>query len=212
MLRIIFSLLIILPLFSCDSFDSFRDGASNDAAEAVVDETFLLAVNALDYIDPDLTAFTAEPQEGSSLTTLATFKIDRAGQCVEPTLSSISGDEFTVPTPTGGTGSCEGLAQNVDGVLRVELDCFSYRVAAGDVTIDGIIQYQMTQVSEDVQQFEIRSENPLGLDYDGDNCSGFLNYLGVVDQTQDKPYSVTGCITLQLCGPTWSVSGAEANL
>ena len=204
--------LVLLSLTACNSFNSFRDNSGSDAADAVVDETVLLAVTSLQYVNPSLTAFTVVLQQEDVSATLAAFKASRTGQCVEPTLPTVSGNAFTVPTPSGGSGSCDGQAELINGKLWVELDCTAYRVATGDVTIDGIVQYQWTQVSSDVQQFDIRSENPLGLDYNGDDCSGFLNYLGAIDNAQDKPYSVSGCVTLTRCGPTWSVSGQDANL
>ena len=210
--QLLLILAVLMPLTACSSFDSFRDDSYSDAADAVVDETFLLAVTSLQYVDPNLTAFTVAPLAEAPGTSPAAFKISRAGQCVEPTLLNVSGNAFTVPTPAGGSGSCDGMAELIDGSLWVELDCFDYRVATGDVTVDGLVQYHWTQVSADVQQFDIRSENPLGLDVNGDNCSGFLNYLGVVDNSNDKPFSVTGCVTLTLCGPTWNVSGEEADL
>lgn len=203
---------VLLPLWACSSFDSFRGDQRNDAAEAVTDETFLLVVNSLQYVDPGLTSLTIKPLSEAENGALANFTIIRASQCEPAGLVTISGNSFTVPTPSGGSGSCDGMATLIDGDLFVELNCLNYRAPAGDVTIDGIIQYEYTQVAADIEQFDIFSENPLGLDYNGDNCSGFLNYQGTVDGTADKPYSVDGCLDLVLCGPKWSVTGEESSL
>lgn len=214
--KILLGLLVLLALGRCESFNSFGVNDA-DKAEAVVDETFLLVFISLGFIDPDLLPLSISPvppilDDEPIESGLSAFNAKRASSCVAAGAFSPMGNPFTVPTPSGGTGSCEGMAERNGDELLVELDCTDYRVVGGDVTIDGIIRYRYVQPSAEVAQFFISSDDPLGLDVDGKECGGFLNYTGTQDTTMEKPFSVIGCVFLEVCGPNWQVSGSETDL
>ena len=206
--RIILLGLMALALSHCDGT---RPDDSGDA-DAVVTQTFLLAVTALDHIDGALLPFTVAAPPSEDKLGLSAFTTRLAAFCTPGTVVATSANPFTVPTPPDGTGSCAGTAEMLDGFLHVVLDCTDYSTLGGGVIIDGIISFDLFQSNPDFQQFNIISEDPLGLDVSGKDCSGFLNYIGKNDETENEPFSVEGCISLSLCGPNWNLSGRQVSL